>query len=206
MLTGRPSLLDDHLFRKIKELVLDKKNLREISEILEIPYATMRDWEYENYKGFSDRMLAFKHERMLRKAETNIEELMSSEDERVKADVSKFSLETLGKKTYSKRVEQSGVDGKELPQPILYVFNNDKPQENIEDAKEDTSSTGGDISIEDNLNPVVVNSPIKDGQGEETNLDSIGVDTSLETRSDARLQEHNDSSPILEGLELERNG
>ena len=155
---GRPTLLDDHLFRKIKELVLDGLNLRQISEALEIPYATMRDWEYENYKSFSDKMLSFKHERMLLKAENNVEILMGAEDDRVKLDASKFTLETLNKKFYSKRTEQTGADGKELPTPILnYVFSNNEPKQNSSDAKEDTSSTGGDVSIEDNINPVVVN-------------------------------------------------
>ena len=118
---GRPTLLDEHLYRKIKDLVLDGLNLREISESLEIPYHTMRDWEYENYKSFSDKMLSYKHERMLRKAETNVEVLLDSEDERVASDMSKFVMETVGKKTYSKRVEQTGADGKDLPVPIIQI-------------------------------------------------------------------------------------
>lgn len=118
---GRPTLLDEHLFRKIRELVLDGNNLRQVSEALEIPYATMRDWEYENYKSFSDKMLSYKHERMLLKAESNVEVLMSAEDDRVKLDASKFTLEALNKKFYSKRVEQTGADGKELPVPILQI-------------------------------------------------------------------------------------
>mgnify|MGYP006055707927 CR=1 FL=1 len=53
--------------------------------------------------------------------------------------------------------ELTGANGKELPTPILnYVFSNNEPKQNSSDAKEDTSSTGGDISIEDNINPIVV--------------------------------------------------
>ena len=111
---GRPSRLDDHLFKEIKGLVLEGLNLKEIAEALDISYATIRDWEYENYKGFSDKMLSFKHERMLRKAEINVETLMDSEDERVMADMSKFVLERLNKKTYSSRVESTGADGQSL--------------------------------------------------------------------------------------------
>lgn len=81
----------------------------------------MRGWEYENYKSFSDKMLSYKHERMLRKAETNVEVLLDSEDERVASDMSKFVMETAGKKTYSKRVEQTGADGKDLPVPIIQI-------------------------------------------------------------------------------------
>ena len=103
--SGRPTKLDAMLFRKIRELVIDGNNLREIAEILEIPYATMRDWEYENYESFSDKMLSYKHERMLRKAETNIEVLQESEDEKVNLQANALVLETLGKKHYSKRID-----------------------------------------------------------------------------------------------------
>ena len=206
---GRPSVLDDEqVVLKIKEMYLDGMNEKSIAESMDIPYDTWVYWKWKSYQGFADKLLSYKHERILQKAETNIEALMSSDDERVKADVSKFALETLNKKYYSKRTEQTGADGKELPQPILnaYVLNNDKSQENISNVQEDTSSTGGDISIKDNINPIVAGSPISNGQGEEADIDSIGIDSSLETRGDARLQEHNDGSSILEGLELERNG
>lgn len=176
---GRPTLLDEHLFRKIRELVLDGNNLRQVSEALEIPYATMRDWEYENYKSFSDKMLSYKHERMLLKAESNVEVLMSAEDDRVKLDASKFTLEALNKKFYSKRVEQTGADGKELPTPILnaYVLNNDKSQENITNEQEDSSSSRGDISIEDNIDTALANQPSTDGQAEDTIFGSLGINT-----------------------------
>lgn len=127
MNAGRPTLLDDHLFRKIKDLVLEKKNLREISEILEIPYATMRDWEYENYKGFSDKMLSFKHERILKLAETNLEVLLEGEDERIRSDLTKFALETLNKKHYSKRVDSDVTTGGDkivfLPNQVINKLN-----------------------------------------------------------------------------------
>jgi hypothetical protein len=130
MNAGRPTLLDEHLFRKIKDLVLDGNNLRQISEALEIPYATMRDWEYENYKSFSDKMLSYKHERLLRKAESNLEVLLDAEDDRLKGDMTKFTLESLNKKFYSKRQEQTGADGKDLPTPILsYVQTDDSNKE-----------------------------------------------------------------------------
>lgn len=129
---GRPTLLDEHLFRKIKDLVLDGLNLREISESLEIPYATMRDWEYENYKSFSDKMLSYKHERMIRKAESNLEVLQESEDERVNLQANTFVLETLNKGKFSKRSELTGKDGKDLPTPILgnVQLNNSTTEDN----------------------------------------------------------------------------
>lgn len=115
---GRPTQLDDHLFRKIKDLVLEGNNLRQIAEILEMSYATMRDWEYENYKGFSDKMLSFKHERMLKKAEANIEVLQDAEDDKVKLQANTFVLETIGKRNYSKKTE---TDITTAGKPILQI-------------------------------------------------------------------------------------
>lgn len=129
MNAGRPTLLDDHLYRKIKDLVLDGMNLRQISESLEIPYATMRDWDYENYKGFSDKLLSYKHERLLQKAESNLEVLLDAEDDRLKGDMTKFTLESLNKRFYSKRQEQTGADGEQLTiQIVKYGDNSNSSQ------------------------------------------------------------------------------
>ncbi len=113
---GRPSELEDKEFLlKIKELVLEGKSEVEMQEILEIPKGTWNTWKYTNFHNFSDLMLIYKQERILLKAEANMEVLLESEDERVMADMTKFSLETLGKdKGYSKRTEMTGKDGKEL--------------------------------------------------------------------------------------------
>jgi len=48
------------------------------------------------------------------KAEKNLETLLDSEDEKVKADMTKFTLKTLGKDDYSERTELTGADGKDL--------------------------------------------------------------------------------------------
>lgn len=132
---GRPSLLDDDKFLlKIKNHVLDGKNEKEIQEILEIPKGTWEYWKWTNYQGFTDRLLQYKHERIIQKAEANLEVLLESEDERIVADMTKFSLEKLNKKHYSSRVEQTGKDGKELPTPIINL--------NIkEDVSRDNSTT-----------------------------------------------------------------
>jgi len=116
---GRPSQLDDEQFLlKIKELFLQYKTEKEIAEILEVPIGTWDYWKWKNYQGFSDKLLSYKHERIIRKAESNVEVLLASEDERVVADMTKFSLETLGKSNYSKKTE-SDIRIKEMPKPIL---------------------------------------------------------------------------------------
>ena len=111
---GRPTELDDEMMLKIRDLVLEHKTLKEIAEIIDISYATMRYWSAVNYQSFNDKMLSYKHERMLRKAEDNIEVLQDSEDEKVALQANTFVAETIGKRSYSKRAEMTGADGKDL--------------------------------------------------------------------------------------------
>lgn len=146
---GRPSVLDDEqVVLKIKQMYLDGANEKTIAESIGVPYDTWCYWKWKNYQSFADKLLSYKHERILLKAESNLEQLLEGEDERIRADLSKFALETLNKRHYSKRQEQTGADGKELPTPILmnYVSSNDITKENKPDDQEDTDSTGGNIS------------------------------------------------------------
>lgn len=65
-----------------------------------------------------------KREKMLKKAEDNLETLLDSEDEKVKADITKFIAKTIGKDIYSERQEVTGKDGKDLiPTPIMDLTN-----------------------------------------------------------------------------------
>lgn len=113
---GRPSQLDDEQFLlKIKELYLDGKNEKQIAEILEVPIGTWDYWKWKNYQGFADRLLSYKHERIIRKAEANLEQLLDGEDDKIRADLSKFALETLSKKQYSKRSDLTSDD-----KPIVF--------------------------------------------------------------------------------------
>lgn len=116
---GRPTVLDSELFLKIKELYLDGKNMKEISEILDIPYKTIEGWKLRNYEGFNDKMIEARLERMFEKSINNIEILQDSEDERVNLQANSLVAETVGKKWFSKRSELTGKDGKDLPTPIL---------------------------------------------------------------------------------------
>lgn len=113
---GRPSQLQDEQFLlKIKELVLNNKTESEMQEILDIPKGTWDYWKWKNYESFQDKLLSYRHERMLQKAQSNIEVLQDSEDERVNLQANTFVLETLGKDNgFSKRTEMTGKDGKEL--------------------------------------------------------------------------------------------
>lgn len=146
---GRPSQLkDDQFLLKIRELVLQGSTEAVMQQALDIPKGTWDYWKWKNYEGFQDILLSYKHERILNKAEANLEQLLDGDDERIRADLSKFALETLSKRHYSKRQEQTGKDGEALPTPILmnYVSSNDITQENKSDDQEDTNSARGDIS------------------------------------------------------------
>lgn len=55
--------------------------------------------------------------KLVDKAENNLEALLDSEDEKVKADMTKFALKTLKKDIYSERTEMTGKDG----QPVLVM-------------------------------------------------------------------------------------
>lgn len=121
---GRPSQLDDEQFLlKIKELFLDGKTEREMQQILEVPVGTWDYWKWKNYQGFADKLLSYKHERIIQKAEANLEQLLEGDDDRIRADLSKFALETLSKKNYSKRSELGGLDGQPLVMKFDGVFN-----------------------------------------------------------------------------------
>jgi len=59
---------------------------------------------------------------IVNKAEKNLDTLLDSKDERVKADMTKFTLSRLKKEDYSERSEVTGKTGERLiPTPILDV-------------------------------------------------------------------------------------
>lgn len=123
---GRPTELDKEMFLKIRDLVLDGKNMVEIAEILEIPYKTMEGWKTRNYEGFRDKWLQFQLEEMFQTSLIEIRALQEAEDDRVKFQANALVAKGLGKKYFSERVEQTGADGEKL-QPV--IINYVKPDE-----------------------------------------------------------------------------
>ena len=67
----------------------------------------------------------------------NEEGKVDSSVARVRLDAAKFVAERLGKEDYSSRTELTSKDGEDLPQPILYVLNNNQPKENSQPNQED---------------------------------------------------------------------
>lgn len=110
---GRPTDIDT-LALKIRPLVLEGVSYVEIQKLLDISPNTWDTWVYKDFEGFRTNLNNWKKERMIKKAEKTIEELIYAEDDRVRLDASKFTLETLNKEEYSKRSELTGKDGEAL--------------------------------------------------------------------------------------------
>ena len=127
MKPGTKPQLTEELTAKVRTLYLDGESYTSIQQILDINPSTWDSWVYKNYKDFRVQLQNYKHERLVRKAETNVDVLLGSEDERVQLDMTKFTLKTLGKdQGYSERTELTGENG--APLNILFdkSFDNEK--------------------------------------------------------------------------------
>lgn len=121
---ARPTDLTDELTLQIRKFVLEGQSYKNIQQILEIPDGTWDAWVYKDHKDFRKMLTDWKHERMIKKAELNVEVLQESEDEKVALQANTFVLETLGKKNYSKRSEMTGADGKDLVVQVVQYGDN----------------------------------------------------------------------------------
>lgn len=128
---GRNTILTDELVKQIKQSILDGNDLRTTAKVCGINEGTLYVWHSDNYLNIADKVLSWKHERMLKLAEGNLSDIMSlgisdKDSLKVVADVSKFVSETLGKKSYSKSVNTDITSGGESLQPVLVKFLNDE--------------------------------------------------------------------------------
>lgn len=126
---GRPSLLTQEVRTKIRQALKEKRTMKEVADLIGISVNTLDTWYYEDYQDFRTFYDTCNHERMLKKAEKNQEEYLAMDTkqkkiidgveyivvdaalEKIKQDSTKFVQETLGKKYYSKRTENTGKDG-----------------------------------------------------------------------------------------------
>ncbi len=115
---GRPSLLTPELTLEIRGKVLDSVEYKTIQEIHSINPSTWDSWVYFNTNGFRDLLTQWKHERIVKKAEANLESLMNGDDDKIRADLSKFALERLNKKSYASKSETDITSG---GRPIIQV-------------------------------------------------------------------------------------
>ena len=108
---GRPTELTEELTFKIRKLVLEGQTYKNIQEILEISPDTWDGWVWRDYKGFRKQLVDWDKEIMVDRAKENLHTLLASEDERVQADMTKFTLSTLAKSDFSSKVETE-ISGK----------------------------------------------------------------------------------------------
>lgn len=80
---------------------------------------------------------------------------------RIQADLAKYITSTQGKgEGYAARTEVTQADGKDFPTPILYAVpsNNSNDEGNGNEA-ENPGSAGGNVSEQDDIDPVVLDTP-----------------------------------------------
>lgn len=135
---GRPTALDNDLLRKIKQSILDGNDLKKTANVCEIPESTLYTWHSDNYLTLADKIEGWRRDRKLMLANENIVKILQldiNDKDFVKtvSDMSKFVAETLDKKNYSKRTENTGADGKDLI-PVLVKF--------IDSNEDDNNSKG----------------------------------------------------------------
>lgn len=121
---GRPSELTDELTLKIRQGVLEDKTYKQIQQELGINDSTWDTWVYKDYQGFRANLMNWKREKMLSKAETNLDVLLDSNDEKIKLDATKFVTSRIGKDKWSERQEITGENGKPifLPSEIMKKY------------------------------------------------------------------------------------
>ncbi len=133
---GRPTELTDEMVAKIKQAILNGNNLKETAKIIDKSYSTLTDWTYRNYSNISDKIEGWKRDYKLKLADINIDKILKLKHDdkdftKTVADMSKFVKETLDKKNYSKRTENTGADGKDLG-VIMYPTKTDEQENTLE--------------------------------------------------------------------------
>jgi hypothetical protein len=177
---GRDTLLTDELFRKIKQGILDGLTLRDIAKQSELNESTLYNWSSENYLNLADKIEGWKRDRKLLLADITSDTIqtlpvvdengkLDKELLKIKQKEAEFIRETLGKQHYSKRTELGGLNGKELPTPILYVSNDNSHNQDNEDEEENKSDSRGDISIKDNIDSPLLDTLIPERPEENSN-------------------------------------
>ena len=168
---GAPTFLTDDVLLRIRESVLKGGWLKEIAKETGIKFATVKFWYYTDYQNMRVQLDSWKHERMLKKAEKNIEEILAMKAEgyrynkagkrikavngkvlEVKNDMTKFVSKTLGKKFYSEKPDDGGNGNAPITLNLInnYYGNNDPlpvSAQVIPDPALQQNSGGGEESL-----------------------------------------------------------
>lgn len=125
--TGPELMLEDkEMVAKIKQCILEGKNLKETAKVCEISESTIYHWHCDNVAGIADKIEGWKRDRKVALADDRIEDILQLDPKEKEytpsvLKASMFIKETLEKDYYSKRSELTGAGGKDLPTPIIPV-------------------------------------------------------------------------------------
>lgn len=99
--------LKNEYLPKIRRMYLSGMKVPAICAALGFKVDKWRDWQYNNTRGFGDWYADLRRERILAQCEANLEDFTGAEEtsKKIKADLTKFGLSTLGKKNYSTKSE-----------------------------------------------------------------------------------------------------
>lgn len=121
----KPVLENEELLKKIKQCIIDGKNLEETANICEINRDSFYCWHSDNYLKIADKIEGWKRDRKVMLASRNVDEILQMPKEKeslkVVADMSKFVLEVLDK-DFKPKADLT-------LNPVLVKFLNDKPTE-----------------------------------------------------------------------------
>lgn len=143
---GRPTELTEECFGKIKKSIIDGNDLKTTANVCGIEINTLYDWTSRNYLNICDKIEGWKRDRKIMLATKNLENYLDMNTnnvvkvgdeeaiktdvglEKIKADMTKFTLETLDKENYAKRSELTGKNGGELIIKTVNYGDNDTSQ------------------------------------------------------------------------------
>lgn len=115
-MAGKTTLTKERL-KIILELYKEGATWRTIADKIGVTEQTLYKWRDDDTLEIYTSMERIRREKLLKKAEQVMEELLESDDGHIKAKMSQFLGETLGKKWYSKQETQTiNIN---LPTPIL---------------------------------------------------------------------------------------
>lgn len=126
---GPKTVLNESLFLKIREAVMQKKNGKQIAEYIGVPYTTFCTWRHDNYQMLADKLKEYEHHRALEKSFVRMEALTESEREEIAFKASEFFLETVGKKDFSRK--EANINIINMPTPILGNMFDDMARVNV---------------------------------------------------------------------------
>ena len=115
-MAGKTTLTKER-HKTILQMYKDGASWRDIAFKIDVTEMTLYNWRNDSSLELYADIERIRREKLLAKAEKTMEELLDSEDEHLKAKMSQFLGETLGKLHYSK--QNDTVINVVLPTPIL---------------------------------------------------------------------------------------